>query len=126
MPIYEYECLDCSKQHELIVRHNDNPLTVCPACGGQMKKLISKSTFVLKGTGWYVTDYAAKDKDSTGKIEKDGDTKSEKSAETKTEPKTETKVENKNAAKTEAKTESKSESKTETKPEPKAEPAGKA
>ncbi len=119
MPIYEYQCLDCSKHHELIVRHNENPLTVCPDCGGQMKKLISKSTFVLKGTGWYVTDYASKDKDTTAKIEKDGEIKSEKTSEPKT---TDAKTE----AKVETKPETKTEPKSETKSEPKAEPAGKA
>lgn len=96
MPIYEYQCQDCSKQHELIVRHNENPLTVCPDCGGQMKKLISRTTFVLKGTGWYVTDYASKDKNTTARTGK-GDSKPENSSEVKpekaAEPKPETKTE---------------------------------
>lgn len=110
MPIYEYQCLDCSKQHELIVRHNDNPLTICPDCGGQMKKLISKTTFVLKGTGWYVTDYAAKDKTTGTKPEKNGNSKAENSSE----------------VKPERTPEPKPETTTEAKSETKAEPAGKA
>lgn len=110
MPIYEYQCLNCSKQHELIVRHNDNPLTVCPDCGGQMKKLISRTTFVLKGTGWYVTDYASKDKNTATKTEEAGNRKPEKTAE----------------PNSEAKSENRSENKTEPKPETKAEPAAKA
>lgn len=123
MPIYEYQCLDCSKHHELIVRHNDNPLTVCPDCGGQMKKLISKSTFVLKGTGWYVTDYASKDKDTTAKTEKNGEIKPEKASEPKPpDSKTEAKTEGKAETKPETRTEPKAETKSETK----AEPAGKA
>lgn len=58
MPIYEYECLDCGKQCELIQKFDDEPLSSCPECGGHMHKLVSHSSFVLKGTGWYVTDYA--------------------------------------------------------------------
>lgn len=59
MPIYEYVCLVCKKEHEIIQRHNDTPLTKCPDCGGHMKKLISNTSFVLKGSGWYKTDYAS-------------------------------------------------------------------
>jgi len=59
LPIYEYECLDCGKQCEVIQKFNDEPLSICPDCGGHMHKLISQTSFVLKGTGWYVTDYAS-------------------------------------------------------------------
>lgn len=64
MPIYEYRCTACGKQLEIMQKHSDEPLTVCPDCGGDMKKLISNTSFVLKGTGWYKTDYAS------GKAEK--------------------------------------------------------
>jgi putative FmdB family regulatory protein len=59
MPIYEYECLDCGKQCEVMQKFNDKPLSKCPSCGGHMHKLISHTSFVLKGSGWYVTDYAS-------------------------------------------------------------------
>ena len=59
MPIYEYECIVCGKQHEIMQKHNDTPVTECPGCGGTMRKLISNTSFVLKGTGWYKTDYAS-------------------------------------------------------------------
>lgn len=62
MPIYEYRCEACGAQHEIVQKITDEPLTVCPSCSGQMKKLISSTSFVLKGTGWYVTDFASKDK----------------------------------------------------------------
>jgi len=62
MPIYEYECLSCGKQCEIIQRFDDEPLDECPDCGGHMHKLISHSSFVLKGTGWYVTDYGRPEK----------------------------------------------------------------
>ncbi len=82
MPIYEYECDNCGKQSEVIQKFNDEPLISCPECGGHLHKLISHSSFVLKGTGWYVTDYAR-----SGKTQQK-DTK-EKAA-GKTEPKAET------------------------------------
>ncbi len=62
MPIYEYICEDCGMEHEIVQKITDEPLSVCPSCSGTMKKKISSTSFVLKGTGWYVTDYASKDK----------------------------------------------------------------
>ena len=59
MPIYEYSCEGCGKQHEIMQKITDEPLSVCPDCGGKMKKMISNTSFVLKGTGWYATDYAS-------------------------------------------------------------------
>jgi len=59
MPIYEYECMNCGKQCEVIQKFNDDPLSTCPECGGHMHKLISQTSFILKGTGWYATDYAS-------------------------------------------------------------------
>lgn len=67
MPIYEYKCTKCGKHHEIIQRHNDKPVTRCPECGGRTKKLISNTSFVLKGTGWYKTDYASPDAKKTSK-----------------------------------------------------------
>lgn len=58
MPIYEYECIKCGKIKEAVQKISDNPLTVCPHCSGKLQKLISQTSFHLKGTGWYVTDYA--------------------------------------------------------------------
>jgi putative FmdB family regulatory protein len=60
MPIYEYECTKCGHQIEAWQKFSDPPLTECEHCHGKMKKLISQSTFHLKGSGWYVTDYASK------------------------------------------------------------------
>jgi putative FmdB family regulatory protein len=58
MPIYEYECQQCRQVTEAMQKFSDTPLTACPACSGELKKLISHSSFHLKGSGWYVTDYA--------------------------------------------------------------------
>ena len=60
MPIYEYRCLDCEHEFERMQKFSDPPLEVCPSCDGAVQKLISRSTFHLKGDGWYVTDYARK------------------------------------------------------------------
>ena len=70
MPIYEYECTKCGKVEEVLQNFSDAPLTTCTTCSGQLNKLISQSTFHLKGSGWYVTDYsnnAAPAKDKTSK-----------------------------------------------------------
>lgn len=60
MPIYEYRCLDCDHEFERMQKFSDPPLKTCPICEGTVQKLISRSTFHLKGDGWYVTDYARK------------------------------------------------------------------
>jgi putative FmdB family regulatory protein len=60
MPIYEYECTKCGKIEEVLQHFSDKPLTKCPSCAGKLQKLISQTTFHLKGTGWYATDYANK------------------------------------------------------------------
>jgi len=59
MPIYEYECGKCGT-FEATQKITDRALTRCPTCKGKVKKLISNTSFQLKGTGWYVTDYARK------------------------------------------------------------------
>jgi putative FmdB family regulatory protein len=66
MPIYEYECLSCSERKEVLQRFSDEPLKTCPVCGGEMKRLISNSSFILKGSGWYLTDYARKGNSGNG------------------------------------------------------------
>lgn len=59
MPIYEYRCDKCGT-FEITQRITEKPLGKCPTCKGKVKKLISNTSFQLKGTGWYVTDYARK------------------------------------------------------------------
>src|SRR5207247_8093129 len=61
MPIYEYRCTSCGAVTEVLQRSmSDKPLKKCPKCSGEVEKLISRSSFHLKGSGWYVTDYARK------------------------------------------------------------------
>ncbi len=59
MPVYEYECTDCRKVFEIQQKMSDAPLTVCPECEGAVKKLMSMSSFQLKGGGWYADGYAS-------------------------------------------------------------------
>ena len=98
MPIYEYECLNCAEVHEALRKFSDKPLSKCPKCSGTLKKLISNTSFILKGTGWYKTDYASK---PSGSAEKPH-AKKDSGAESKTETKTETKAESKTESKAEA------------------------
>ncbi len=67
MPFYEYECTKCHFHTEVLQKISDPPVTKCEKCKGKMKKLISQSTFHLKGSGWYVTDYASKSGGYDGK-----------------------------------------------------------
>ena len=60
MPLYEYQCTQCGKIGEVLQKFSDKPLKKCNHCSGKLQKLISHSSFHLKGTGWYVTDYAGK------------------------------------------------------------------
>jgi putative FmdB family regulatory protein len=60
MPFYEYECTKCHHQTEVFQKITDPPMAKCQVCGGKMKRLISHSSFHLKGAGWYVTDYTSK------------------------------------------------------------------
>ncbi|MFH2064038.1 MAG: FmdB family zinc ribbon protein [Pseudomonadota bacterium] len=64
MPIYEYECTACGVHEEVIQKFSDKPLTTCSKCSGKLHKLISQSSFHLKGSGWYVTDYTSNAKKS--------------------------------------------------------------
>ena len=70
MPIYEYECTKCGQIEEALQRFSDKPLSKCRQCSGKLSRLISQSSFHLKGSGWYVTDYAGKSKNTSSKSKK--------------------------------------------------------
>ena len=60
MPLYEYECTKCHKRTEKIERAAGPHLKKCPHCGGKVEQLLGAPAIQFKGSGWYVTDYAAK------------------------------------------------------------------
>ncbi len=57
MPLYEYRCDNCDKVFEVIQKFSDPELTKCETCGSNVYKLMSRTSFQLKGTGWYASDY---------------------------------------------------------------------
>jgi putative FmdB family regulatory protein len=96
MPIYEYQCQKCGT-FEATQRITEKPLNKCPTCKGKVKKLISNTSFQLKGTGWYITDYARKGK---------GDSKGENGAKSSSESKTPSEAKTTSESKKDSKTES--------------------
>ncbi len=56
MPTYQYACTDCGDRSEVVQRFTDDPLTVCSACGGKLRKVFSPVGIVFKGSGFYRTD----------------------------------------------------------------------
>lgn len=86
MPIYEYQCTGCNERHEIIQKFSDAPLTHCPKCGGDMKKLISSPAIQFKGSGFYKTDYPKSSSSGSGaKTEAKSDATSESKTGTKSE-----------------------------------------
>jgi putative FmdB family regulatory protein len=102
MPIYEYQCQKCGT-FETTQKITDKALAKCPTCKGKVKKLISNTSFQLKGTGWYVTDYARKGQN--------GESKSGNGSQSSSESKGESKTESSSSGKEKSASESKSESK---------------
>jgi putative FmdB family regulatory protein len=89
MPIYEYDCQKCGT-FETTQKITDKPLAKCPTCKGKVKKLISNTSFQLKGTGWYVTDYARKGNgEGNGSKPSSPESKSESKGESKSDTKSE-------------------------------------
>lgn len=103
MPLYDYYCSSCETESEIAQKISDEPLTTCPNCGKEtFQRLVSHSSFALRGSGWYADGYGAKaDKaDASAKANKP-EKKAEPSTtmETKTEAKPEPKPEPKPVAK---------------------------
>jgi putative FmdB family regulatory protein len=83
MPLYEYQCVNCSERVEILQRMSDPPYSRCPKCGGDMKKLLSSPAIQFKGSGFYKTDYASKPSESKTETKTSETSKSEtKSSET--------------------------------------------
>ncbi|MCP3873194.1 MAG: zinc ribbon domain-containing protein [Desulfobacteraceae bacterium] len=76
MPVYEYQCTECGQVEEAFQKISDSPLDTCSHCKGHLKKIISQSSFHLKGSGWYVTDYGGSKTGTEKKSDTKADTKS--------------------------------------------------
>ena len=84
MPTYEYECSKCKRVFEIRQRISEPALTTCDRCGGAVHRLLAPAPFILKGGGWYVTDYPSESRkqaiksesSSTGAQSSTGDTSS--------------------------------------------------
>jgi putative FmdB family regulatory protein len=80
MPLYEYECeAENGRRFEIIQKFSDEILTVCPTCGGPVRKLVSSPAIQFKGSGFYITDYAKKSGTDAGKESKGSATSSSSS-----------------------------------------------
>ncbi|HEY8114255.1 MAG TPA: FmdB family zinc ribbon protein [Actinomycetes bacterium] len=66
MPTYQYACTSCGEQVEVVQKFTDDPLTVCPVCGGALRKVYSAVGIVFKGSGFYRTDSRAEAKSGSG------------------------------------------------------------
>lgn len=68
MPYYEYRCMECGHEWEQWQKIIEEPIKDCPKCGAsKAQRLICNTSFILKGTGWYVTDYKNKGKETSPK-----------------------------------------------------------
>src|SRR3954471_16700388 len=90
MPTYQYVCTECGEPLEVVQKFSDDPLTVCPACQGRLRKVFSPVGVVFKGSGFYKTDSRRGASSSSTKSEsKSSDQKTETTSETKSETKSE-------------------------------------
>ena len=89
MPTYEYKCESCGYMFEAFQSIHDEPIKVCPKCGGPVRKLISSSYgMIFKGSGFYITDYKHKNSSHSSGNGSSGKTEKSKSSESKSTPKT--------------------------------------
>lgn len=69
MPTYTYQCRDCAHSFDIFQKFSEDSLTVCPECGGTIRRVIHPTPVVFKGSGWYIND--SKGKSSTGLTSKE-------------------------------------------------------
>jgi putative FmdB family regulatory protein len=81
VPTYEYHCEGCGRDFEVKQRISEEPLKTHDGCGGAVRRLISPAPFILKGEGWYVTDYPSASRKKALESEKGGGDKSSTSTE---------------------------------------------
>jgi putative FmdB family regulatory protein len=83
VPIYEYQCTKCGEIFEAFQKITDEPISQCKFCNAKVEQLISHSSFQLKGSGWYLTDYAKRSSSPASTDTPKTSDNSEKSTETK-------------------------------------------
>ncbi len=106
MPIYEYACEKCKSEFEVEQRITDDPVKSCPKCRSRkVKRLISRTSFVLKGSGWYSDLYSS----ASAKTKSEGESAKESSSDSK--PKSDTKSDTKPDTKSDLKSKNKKSSK---------------
>ncbi len=77
MPTYDYQCEQCERTFEVRQRISAEPLKTCQFCGGPVHRLLSPAAFILKGGGWYVTDYPSEARKKAVESEKKATTPAE-------------------------------------------------
>lgn len=96
MPIYDYECKGCGHEFQKEQRITENPAKKCPACGARKaKRLVSRTNFVLKGSGWHNDLYSSKSAKKDSGAETGAESSSDSGSESKGDAKTESKGEGK-------------------------------
>jgi putative FmdB family regulatory protein len=81
VPTYEYHCDGCGRDFEVKQRITEDPLKTCDVCGGPVHRLLSPAPFILKGEGWYVTDYPSASRKKAMESDKGGGDKTAAPAE---------------------------------------------
>jgi putative FmdB family regulatory protein len=90
VPTYEYQCDRCNRVFELRQRISEPPLTIHDDCGGSVRRLLSPAPFILKGGGWYVTDYPSESRKKAMSAEKSSSSSTDKSEKSEKSDKSET------------------------------------
>ncbi len=80
MPTYEYACRACGEHLEVVQSFKDDPLTTCPACDGELRKVFSAAGLIFKGSGWHVKDYASSTRSPAKPSSDSSDTSSDTSS----------------------------------------------
>jgi putative FmdB family regulatory protein len=72
MPTYEYACKGCGEHLEVVQSFKDDPLSECPSCHGELRKVFSAAGLIFKGSGWHVKDYASTSRGSGSRSSSSG------------------------------------------------------
>jgi putative FmdB family regulatory protein len=83
MPTYEYTCRDCGHTFDIVQSMWDEPLTMCPECGGSLRKVFAPPAISFKGSGFYSTDHRKKAKAPSGEKRGEGPREGKEGAEKK-------------------------------------------